>query len=292
MESTVLPNFICVGAQKAGSSSLYKLLKTHPEIHMSEKKEIHFFEHDEEYSKGLAYYADFFSPDYQGQKCIGEISPDYMQFKQVPQRILSSLGHIKIIFILRNPVDRAYSQLNFHKMLKLENRKQSFEELLDQEEISPVIESRENWYTPSYYKSKSLYYEQVKQFVDVFGMDNIHVVIFEEMLQSNHPNLKDTCRFLGIDENHQFSKDHSNPTVMNFHSKKIVFLRKVKNHLKGLVPSSVLARWNEQLKRALYKKPSKLSPERKKAIFAKHFKNDVQKLEKLLGREIPLWHQD
>ena len=116
----MLPNFLCVGAQKAGSSSLYKLLKSHPEIYISEKNELHFFNVEENYKKGLQHYENFCEKGYKNQKLIGEFTPDYLQYSFVPSRIKNDLGDVKIIIILRHPVDRAYSQFNFHKMLNHE----------------------------------------------------------------------------------------------------------------------------------------------------------------------------
>ncbi len=288
----VLPNFICVGAQKAGSSTLYKLLKSHPEVHMSEQKEIHFFDNEKHYNKGKAHYASFFSEGYAGEKVIGEISPDYMQFAQVPKRIKSCLGPIKIVIILRHPVDRSYSQFNFHKMLKLESSSTSFEASLETEEARPLIESRTNWYTPTFYKSKSLYSAQVQQFIEEFGRENVHVVVFEEMLEGDLPNLAETCNFLNIDAQVTFKKDHSNPTILNMHSKSVIFLRKFKDVIKPVLPSSLIMRLNKKVKNSIYKSPVKLTKSQKKSLFELHFREDVNRLESILGRSFSIWYEN
>lgn len=104
----MLPNFLIVGAARAGTTSLYYYLKQHPDVFMSPKKEIDFFDVDKNFEKGLDWYERYFE-GYTGQKAIGEASPLYMYLEKVPKRIAKVIPDVKLIFILRNPVDRAYS---------------------------------------------------------------------------------------------------------------------------------------------------------------------------------------
>lgn len=289
-KNTLLPNFICVGAQKAGSSSLYKLLKSHPEVHVSEKKEIHFFNIEEEYNKGLSYYSSFFNENYRGQKIIGEFTPDYLQYDFVPERIKKDLGLIKILIILRHPVDRSYSQFNFHKMLKLENNKSDFETFLKNEVPVTKINERIEWYYPSYYLSKSLYYEQVKRYYEIFGKENVHVIIFEKMLKDrNITNLKSTCEFLGIDSSFSFQPNHSNPTLINFEEPHIKLMRKIKTIILPFIPNEIFNPLKNYLKKKIYKTPEKLKSKLKKELFNTYFSEDVEKLEELTQLDLSIW---
>ena len=107
-----LPNFICVGAQRAGTTTLFNTLKLHPSISLSLTKEVHFFDNHENYKKGINWSKNFFK---KGNKINGEITPDYMIYNFVPKRIFETLGeNIKLIFLLRNPSQRAFSQFNFY----------------------------------------------------------------------------------------------------------------------------------------------------------------------------------
>jgi len=289
MKDQTLPNLICVGAQKAGSSSLYKLLKSHPEIYLSDKKEIHYFNVEEEYKKGLDYYASFFK-DNKNKKNIGECTPDYLQYLFVPKRILKDLGKIKILIILRNPVDRSYSQFNFHKMLNLEKKQTDFETCLKAEKENFEINERIEWYKPAFYKSKSLYYNQVKRYYDTFGKENVHIIIFEEMVKDrNNPNLKSTCKFLSVSENHTFTNDHSNPTVMNFESNYVKSLRKIKNMASKILPKSIINPIKDYTIKKVYKSPDKLNLELKKELFNTYFSKDVEKLEELTQLDLSIW---
>lgn len=286
----MLPNFICVGAQKAGSSSLYKLLRSHPEVHVSQQKELHFFNIDENYEKGLEHYEEFFKDGYQSQKHIGEFTPDYLQYSFVPTRIKKILGNIKVLIILRHPVERAYSQFNFHRMLGHEKMNSDFEEVLENEEVVLGVKSRESWFWPAYYKSKSLYYNQIKRYVDTFGRDNVHLIVFEEMIKDrNKPNLIATCKFLDIDENHEFLSNHSNPTVLNFHSGYMERLRSIKNKLLKIFPEEYINPIKDAIIRRSYKKPPKLVKEVKEKLYEKYFLEDVKKIERDFGVDLSIW---
>lgn len=286
----MLPNFICVGAQKAGSSSLYKLLKSHPELHVSEQKELHYFNIDENYNKGLDYYEKFFDENYNHQKLIGEFTPDYLQYTFVPPRIRKDLGEVKILIILRHPVDRAYSQFNFHKMLGYEDKKSEFEVALNKEEIDLAINERKEWYSPAYYRSKSMYFEQVKRYIDTFGEKNVHLVIFEEMLKNKERiDLVKTCQFLGITEEHEFDSDHSNPTIMNFNSSYVKLMRKAKDILFMIFPEKFVNPIKERIIKKTYKKPDKLNKQVKDRLYKEYFSEDVRKLEAMCGIDLSIW---
>lgn len=106
-----LPTFICVGAQRAGTTWLYHCLKEHPEIYMPERKELRFFNYH--YEDGFEAYSE----NFQGagtRKVIGEITPDYYRQDYALLRISQDLSDVKLIFILRNPIDRAYSQYQLY----------------------------------------------------------------------------------------------------------------------------------------------------------------------------------
>ena len=106
-----LPNFLCVGAQKAGTTTLYDILKQHPEICLPVEKETHFFNKEARYLKGVTWWLKRCFSNYNNEKILGDITPEYLFFKKVPNRIFNTLGRdIKIIIIVRDPVARAYSQ--------------------------------------------------------------------------------------------------------------------------------------------------------------------------------------
>lgn len=107
----ILPNFLICGAEKSGTTSLYKYLNSHPDILFSKPKETFFF--NRHFSKGKKWFAEHFN-DYSGEKLIGEGTATTMYSSKAPQRIQEVLGSPKLIFVLRNPIDRAYSQYYFY----------------------------------------------------------------------------------------------------------------------------------------------------------------------------------
>lgn len=114
-----LPNFLIIGAQKAGTSWLAYQLEKHPEIYLP-KKEIHYFDKGFNYQKGLSWYEKQFD-EVTEQKAIGEKTPEYLwangegwedHQSDVHQKIFQTLPEAKLIVTLRNPVDRAISAIN------------------------------------------------------------------------------------------------------------------------------------------------------------------------------------
>lgn len=105
-----LPDFIGIGVQRAGTTRIYELLKQHSEICMpTYRKEVHYF--DRYYHKGERWYRSLF--DHCKGKIVGEITPAYIYDEKCAERIHKLLPDVKLIAILRNPIDRAYSQFKF-----------------------------------------------------------------------------------------------------------------------------------------------------------------------------------
>lgn len=124
-----LPTFLGIGVQRGGSTWLHTLLASHPDIYMpTRRKEIRFF--DRYYENGLGWYESFFCPpeDANKYKAIGEISPEYYECEECPERIYNTLPEIKMIMMLRHPISRAYSQYGFN--VQRRNFRGSFENFL------------------------------------------------------------------------------------------------------------------------------------------------------------------
>jgi hypothetical protein len=103
-------SFYCIGTQKAGTTTLHDILKTHSQIYLPENKEAHFFDRNDRFNKGINWYLNYFFSSVKNEKAIGSFTPEYIFFPKVAKRIYESLGtNIKFIVILRNPVERAIS---------------------------------------------------------------------------------------------------------------------------------------------------------------------------------------
>lgn len=124
-----LPNFLGIGAPRAGTTWLNTLLASHPDVYTPTlRDEINFF--DKYYERGLGWYETLFPPAEQAAtyRAIGEITPQYLECEECPERIFTTLPGSKLIVMLRHPVDRAYSQYGF--FVQRRNFRGSFEDFL------------------------------------------------------------------------------------------------------------------------------------------------------------------
>lgn len=189
MANQTLPNFLVIGTEKGGTTWLYQQLKKHPDIFLPESKELHFFNRyssnladRNNFKLGLRWYGDFFN-GYNGQRAIGEVTPMYICDPEAPARIKDTLPGVKLIAVLRNPVNRAYSH---YWMAKNKNHvKASFKEIIEQEE-------------PRFIK-RGLYYEQLRVYYTLFRPEEIMVVFYEEVFENPSYWMAELSDFLGID---------------------------------------------------------------------------------------------
>lgn len=287
------PSFICIGAQKAGTTSLQDLLVQHPSIYLSPQKEIKFFHRDEQYQKGMEWYLNHFSNALPNQ-LIGDITPDYILYANTAERIATDLGkEIKIIAILRNPVDRTFSQFNFHRAAKVEKESDFNKIIKNYPPIDYENNTFINWFTPSYYIERSLYYHQLKRYFDIFPKENIHIAIFEELFGNQHDvEINKLYAFLGLEKPLTQSIIHSHSTRVpkeNFTYHFINKLRFLNSVIKTLIPKKKYLTLRQFLLKTITKKPTKLNDELKKSLLNNLFLNDILKLEKLIDRKLDIW---
>lgn len=191
-----LPNFLICGTQKGGSTALYYYLKEHPQIYLHSKKEIHYF--DLNYHRGIEWYKRYFKNTPPDCKAIGEASPSYMYLEEVAERIFWLIPDIKLIFILRDPVRRAYS--HYWHEVNLGYEWMSFENALEKEEERLKrgdIFNRQHYS----YKDRGKYIDQLERFRKYFSKDQMLVVINDELKKKPESTLKKILKFLDVDEN-------------------------------------------------------------------------------------------
>lgn len=213
------PDFIVIGVQKGGTSSMYKYLESHPELKLSYRKQLHFF--DKNPHRGMNYYmASFPLKSFNGKYKTGEASPYYIYHPHVPKRIKDALPKTKIIAMLRNPIDRAYS----HYVMKVDQGWESiptFEEAIDQEaqRIGPDFQRMVD--DPGFYSndvrnfsylSRGHYYEQLKRWYDQFDRDQILVLNSEQFFADPMTGLRKVYDFVGISD--------YKPTDLKVHNKR------------------------------------------------------------------------
>lgn len=191
-------NFFCIGAQKSGTSTLFQLLRQHPDVFIPKNKEAHFFDRDAKYIKGIDWYLTNYYEDWSQQKVTGSITPSYMFSEKTPYRIKETLSASpKFIVLLRNPVDRAWS--HYLMNVGVGKEKMSFKDAILAEETR-LNESEQQWIRFSYIQ-RGFYYKQLKAYFDLFGKQNFLILNFEEEVLNESKNLMTkVCDFLNIEE--------------------------------------------------------------------------------------------
>ena len=299
-----MPNFLIIGAAKAGTTALYSYLKQHPQIYMSPEKEPHFFAFegeklnfggtagDREWLNRNA-ITDIKTYQQQFQKvsqqiAIGEASALYLYIPKAAERIRHYIPNAKLITILRNPAQRAYSAFLFQMRDSLEPITDFTQAL--QEEKTRI---QNNWVPIYYYQQMGFYYAQLKRYFDIFDREQIKVYLYEDFSANPMSIVQDTFQFLGVDdtfapnvlERHNVSGIPKNKVLSNF----IVNPHPIKDIFKPFFPNSLRRALIVRLKnrRSLDKPPPMSAEVRKQLIDV--YRDDILRLQDLLQRDLSIW---
>lgn len=283
------PNFFIVGASKAGTTSLYEYLKKIPEIYMSTVKEPSYFcttSYPEnlflEVIRDKKKYLNLFSK-VKDEMGIGEASALYLIDPQAPELIYKKLPHARIIIILRDPIERAYS--HYLHAIRVGSEKLPFSDAIKNayDEKIKGVESTKGLLLEIGYYSKP-----VKKYLDIFGKNQVKIIIFEEFIQNSDKIIKEILNFLGI--------EYSSPIITtkvynpygapkNKFSQKLLASNIIKKIATKLFSHDFVKSTAEQFLIKNIPKPRMLEKDR---LFLKElYKNDVKKLEKILNRSLP-----
>ncbi len=190
------PAFLIIGTQKGGTTSLHRYLNKHPDVSMAFKKEVHFF--DFFFAKGIDWYLAHF-PLRSEANLTGEASPSYLFHPEAPRRARDAFPDVKLIALLRNPVDRAYS----HHQMEFRRGKEelTFEDAIEREaerlgDSDPDIASG-NWRRFSYV-SRGIYVEQMARWLSVFPREQFLVIKSEEFAREPERHFAQVLDFLGL----------------------------------------------------------------------------------------------
>tara|TARA_B100001287_G_scaffold232608_1_gene203735 strand:+ start:854 stop:1741 length:888 start_codon:yes stop_codon:yes gene_type:complete len=290
-----LPNFICLGATKSGTTTLYDILRQHPEIYVPAFKEPHFFDIPENYKNGIDWYQKNYFKNV-NKKVIAEFTPSYFFDKEVPERIFNNLGsEVKFVVLLRHPVDRAYSHYLHSK--RDEHEELDFVESLNQEEdrLSRYIENKDYLsYLRNSYISQGLYGDMVERYLKYFKLENFMFIHFEkEFLLKRDKTIHRVLNFLDIDSQIELQTDlRSNPSSKE-KSKTLKRIMKKKGWwrtiIKWLLPSiqfrQIIRNRVQRLNIKEYR-AEKISEELKSKLFSSYFRDNIDKFERLTDKKM------
>lgn len=295
-----LPNFLIIGAGKSGTTSLYEYLKQHPQVYMSPIKETNYFAYENgiehlldnkiAFVKTLDEYATLFR-DATIEKAIGEASPRYMWCSRTAARIKEQLPAAKLIAILRNPVDRAYSAFNMKVGNGTETR--SFGEALRAEQEASA-ENRVRGETR--YIENGRYNKLLQPYFELFPREQIAVHLFDDLAANPNAVMQRIFQFLNVDDTFvpQLRTRHNpsgSPPVaaLNVLFRKTRFTKILRRSLPPVVSTFLMDKQAELKGRLL--KTQVLDCELR-ALLHEKFRNDIVALQATLQRDLSHWLAD
>jgi hypothetical protein len=299
MQAGRLPNFLIIGAAKCGTTALYQYLHQHPDVFMSPSKEPQFFAFEGE---GLDFrgpgvtinetavtrledYRALFA-DARTESAVGEASALYLYVEKAADRIRRHLPAARLIAVLRDPVDRAYSSF-------MHLRREGREPLTDFRAAlaAEAGRIRDNWGFLWRYRDMGLYHAQLRRFYERFPREQIQVLLYDDFRADPAAALRSVFRFLEIDEG--FVPD----TSLEHNVSGIPVNRPLYDALWGkgrlgravekLLPRAVLAEVRARTARRLLRREP-LEPQLRVELI-RDFREDVLRLQQLIGRDLSPW---
>ena len=190
MKEGRLPNFLCIGAPRSGTTWLYQCLLEHPEAFVPAQKEISFFIQSgirSTLDEGLAWYRSLFDFPNDGRiKAWGELSPRYYFYEDTPELIKETIPDVRIIYLLRHPIEMLYSLYMYHvKMYSLciDARQYGFSDYLNHHLVEPL----------------GFFAKYLKNYYEHFPKERVMVRFYEDLKKDPAQNFSVICSFLGID---------------------------------------------------------------------------------------------
>jgi hypothetical protein len=207
-EIGALPDFVVIGAMRCGTSQFYNFLTQHPNVEPPAKKEVHYFDRPKHLDQGIEWYRRCFpQPKWNdGQRSItGEATPNYLFNPSVPKRMAAVIPHARLIVLMRNPVDRAYS--HYHLQVRRGRETRSFEEAVEAEQArllrkagkTPEDEDRAGAdQIRSSYLSRGVYVDQLRRWSKFFDDEQMLVLKSEDFFKRTTDTMKLVQDFLGL----------------------------------------------------------------------------------------------
>lgn len=283
-------DFFIVGAAKSGTTSVFRYLSTHPGLFLPNDKEPHFFGDQRPRAKYGEYptYEDYISL-FEGagsHQLLGEGSTAYLYSETAPHEIHLYNPAAKIIILLRDPRDRAYSLYWHHVRDFSEPAGITFEEALALEKERIAKKKAFGFH----YLQSGLYADQVRRYLDRFGADQVRIMLMEDVIADPEAATASLCDFLGVERVpidttrvHNRSGAHKNRFIAHWFARP----NRLRRIAKKLLPRQA-ASWRERIVQRNLVKGEPMDPETR-ARLTDFFREDIGKLEQLIGRDLDRW---
>ena len=274
----VRPNFLIIGAMKSGTTTLYHHLRVHPQVFMPANKEPQFFSDEPMWTRGFGWYESLFAQAGDAV-AIGEASTDYTKYPlypHVPERIFHYAPDMKLIYILRAPVQRMYSHY-VHNY---------YAGRVDGSPAQVLLND-------PHYLAVSCYYLQIQQYLAFFPSDQLKLIVLDDLKHNPRQVMRDVFGFLGVDiefeppnvaeKRHVTAHKAGRDNALMQALKRSSFY----NGVSARLPLGVKVALNKWLRKPVASPPS-MTPELFEQL-ADRLWDDVIELSKLLGRDLSFW---
>jgi hypothetical protein len=274
-DSDSLPNFLILGAQKSGTSSLARWLKRHPDVFIPPQKELHFF--TKHVRDDDAYRAAFASVR---QHAVGEATPDYLYDPNVPGAIQRLLGEdVRLVVVVRNPIDRAYSHYWHARRLGIVTG--SFEAALADEDRVLGRAGASGWWS---FVDRGRYVRQLERYERRFRRGQLHVELFDDLVSDSRAATERVWRFLDVDP-------AAAPPGMKFlpsnRASQTVLPPRLARQVMRLPVGSPARRWVTRRTTRSFTPPPMRHGTREQ--LRERLAPEIEALERWLGRDLPQW---
>lgn len=298
-----MPNFLIVGAAKSGTSSLHFYLRQHPEIYMTPDKQTYFFAYEGEEPElpgpgdelEVRSHLITHLKDYQAQfagvtteKAIGEACSVYLCDRKAAASIKRHIPDAKLIIILRDPAERAFSSF-------MHLRREAYEQVSDFHDALQLEDERirNNWRHLWHYRARGYYHQQIQHYLTLFDRSQIRIYLFEDLKNEPQALMKDIFGFLGVDD--CFVPDTSGRYNASGIPRSRTLLRLIMrpNTLKTMAKPLIPERIRHAVKTFVTTSPLSLRkqplPAEARRDLVAGYREDILKLQDLLGRDLSAW---
>jgi hypothetical protein len=292
-----MPNLFVVGAAKAGTTALYDYLAQHPQVFLSRVKEPMFFSRDEYYARGLDWYEHFYFRGAENYPVRAEATPHYLYWSEkVAPRIKEVYGErpVKFIVSFRDPVSRAYSW--YWNMVREGRENLDFDEALRVEERRLAQNRNELYQLGSMvygYDAGSRYASLLQPYLELFSAEDFFFVFQDDLKDRANETCEEVFEFLGIQTSTLTNTSNSNPAAMPRSRLLHKTLRQrslLKEFVKPFIPGRVRRRLKSKVMQVNLKETPYVSLDPQLAHELRlSYRTEIEKLEKITGRELSSW---
>jgi len=271
-----LPNFLIIGAAKAGTTSLHHYLQQHPDVFMAPREPRYFARKGADAHDPVIRTRDAYEHLFDGvttQRAIGEASPQYLNHPTAPDEIRTVLPDAKLIVSLRHPADRAYS--SYLGRLIAGNERRTADEALR---------------PGSFYFENSPYYPPLSRYFERFDRKQIKVILFDDLIADTHSAVRHVFAFLEVDDSVEIDTDakHGAAAAPRSVTANVAFWKAV-DAIRAIVPPSLRGTGLAGRAHALLRRrPEPLPPEIRQRLVAA-FRDDIARTEALIERDLSNW---